>query len=79
MIVKYMRKVRKDLGKGYKEFDCNPVGKAKIIIDAMTGDAYKQNHLLSEITHTLSGDEINEFYKLLIIKSKQLKLWEQDH
>ena len=74
-----MRKVRKDLGKGYKQFDCNPVGRARIIVDAMTDDGSKQNHLLGEITHTLSGDEINEFYKLLIIKSKQLKLWGQDH
>ena len=31
-----MRKVRKDLGKGFNDFDCNPIGKARIIADAMT-------------------------------------------
>ena len=74
-----MRKVRKDLGKGYKQFDCNPVGKARIIADSMTGNTYRQTKIFSEICHILTGDEINDFYKLLTIKSKQLKLWGQDH
>tara|TARA_R100001198_G_scaffold53820_1_gene30344 strand:+ start:251 stop:475 length:225 start_codon:yes stop_codon:yes gene_type:complete len=74
-----MRKVRKDLGKGFNDFDCNPVGKARIIADAMTGDTYRQTEIFSKICEILTGDEINEFYKLITIKSKQLKLWEQDH
>ena len=44
-----MRKVRKDLGKGFNDFDCNPIGKARIIADAMTGDTYRQTEIFSKI------------------------------
>ena len=39
-----MRKVRKDLGKGFNDFDCNPVGKARIIFfsnDTLKGSVLK--------------------------------------
>ena len=60
----------------------NPVGKARVIVDIMTTNTTKANHLLGEITHHLTGEEINKFYELLTIatiKQNQLKLWEQNH
>jgi len=57
-----------------KKFACNPVGKARVIVDTMTKDGKKASHLLGEITHTLSGEEINKFYDELKNNSNQLKL-----
>ena len=60
-----------------KEIDviaCNPVGKARIIVDTMTNDSLKANELLGIITHILTGEEINKFYDELKKNSNQLKL-----
>ena len=60
-----------------KEIDdiaCNPVGKARIIVNTMTNDSLKANELLGIITHILTGEEINKFYDELKKNSNQLKL-----
>ena len=51
----------------------NPVGKVRIIVEAMTKDVYIQNTLLEVITHNLTVEQIEKVFEELK-PTYQLKL-----
>ena len=46
-----------------EQFACNPVGKARIVVDTLTEDVILQNKLLEILTRNLTGEEINKIYE----------------
>ena len=48
-----------------EEFASNPVGKIRVIVDAMTTDSKKANRIMTVLANELTSDEINNFYKQL--------------
>ena len=51
----------------------NPVGKIRIIVEAITKDVYIQNILLEVMTHSLTVEQIEKIFEELK-PSYQLKL-----
>ena len=51
----------------------NPVGKARLIVNAITKDVYIQNKLLEVITHNLTVEQIEKVFEELK-PTYQLKL-----
>tara|TARA_R110001599_G_scaffold45047_1_gene133604 strand:+ start:198 stop:383 length:186 start_codon:yes stop_codon:yes gene_type:complete len=51
----------------------NPVGKIRIIVEAITKDVYIQNKLLEVISHTLTVEQIEKVFEELK-PTYQLKL-----
>ena len=49
--------------KEQEQYACNPVGKARIIVDSLTEDVKLQNKLLEILTSNLTGQEINSIYE----------------
>ena len=45
-----------------EQFACNPVGKARIVVDTLTEDVRLQNKLLEILTRNLTGEEIYKLY-----------------
>ncbi len=48
--------------KEQEQYACNPVGKARIIVDSLTEDVKLQNKLLEILTHNLTSEQINKLY-----------------
>ena len=49
--------------KEQEQFACNPVGKARIIVDSLTDDVRLQNKLLEILTHNLTIEQIDKIYE----------------
>ena len=46
-----------------EQFACNPVGKARIVVDTLTEDVILQNKLLELLTHNLTIEQIEKIYE----------------
>ena len=46
-----------------EQFACNPVGKARIVVDTLTEDVILQNKLLEILTHNLTFEQIEKIYE----------------
>jgi len=58
----WKRNMKFENEKQKQEFACNPVGKARIIVNTLTNDSKLQNKLLQIFTESLTSEQINKIY-----------------